>query len=157
MSTGYTKLFGSILESTVWLEPPPTKVVWITLMAMADRDGQIEASVPGLAKRAVVSRQECERALAVFLAPDPDSRTPDFEGRRIEVVPGGWRLLNYDSYRFRASQADVREKTAARVRRHRQRKKRSVTGNASVTPVTRGNDIAEAEAEAEASAEAKAR
>ena len=129
--TGYTKLFGSILESTVWLESPPIKVVWITLLAMADRDGIIEASVPGLAKRAGVERGHCEQALAVFLAPDPDSRTQDFEGRRVEVVPGGWRLLNHDVYRERASKEDMRERAKLRQRRKRERAAKPilVTGN----------------------------
>lgn len=139
---GYTKLFGSILESTVWLEPPPIKVVWITILAMADRDGIVEASVPGLAKRAGVERSHCEQALALFLAPDPDSRTKEFEGRRITEIDGGWRLLNYETYRLRASADVAREKAAERKRRERARK--AVTRN--VTPVANCHTIAEAEA-----------
>jgi len=135
---GYTKLFGSILESTIWLETPPIKVVWITLLAMADRDGIVEASVPGLAKRAGVERTQCEQALAVFLAPDPDSRTTEHEGRRIEVVAGGWRLLNYDIYRQRASKEDAAEKNAARQKRFRDRLSRGVT----ITPSVTNNAIA---------------
>lgn len=137
--SGYTKLFGSILESTVWLEPPPVKVVWITLLAMADRDGCVEASVPGLARRANVERTECERALAVFLAPDPDSRTREHEGRRIEAIAGGWRLLNYELYRHRASAEEAKEKAAARKRRQRERE----SASRSVTPVTESHTIAD--------------
>ena len=158
---GYTKLFGSILESTVWLESPPVKVVWITMLAMAGRDGIVEASVPGLAKRAGVERAYCEQALNIFLAPDPDSRTPAFEGRRIEVVAGGWQLLNYDLYRHRASVDDAKAKAAARQRRHRERQKAlPVTDEAlpsqpvTVEPllnvtVTQNNPIAEEEEEEE--------
>ena len=47
--SGYTKLFNSILASTVWSEPNETRIVWITLLAMADKNGIIEGSVPGLA------------------------------------------------------------------------------------------------------------
>lgn len=118
---GYTKLFGSILESTIWLESPPVKIVWITMLAMCDRDGVVEASVPGLAKRAGVERGHCEQALALFLAPDPDSRTRDYEGRRIEPVYGGWRLLNYDVYRERASKEEKQEKDRLRKARQRER------------------------------------
>ncbi len=156
---GYVKLFGSILDSTVWDTPPPIKVVWITMLAMADRDGIVEASVPGLAKRAGVERGECERALALFSAPDPDSRSRDFEGRRIEAIDGGWRLLNYDKYRERASADAAREQSAARQQRFRDRRK--AAGNAPATPETRSNapatrynesnPIAEAEAEADPS------
>ena len=137
--SGYTKLFQSILESTVWLEPAPIKVVWITMLAMADRDGIIEASVPGLAKRAGVERGDCEKALAIFCAPDIDSRTKAFEGRRIEPAPGGWRLLNYETYRERASVDEARSKAAERQRRKRERDAMSQN----ITQVTQSNDIEE--------------
>jgi hypothetical protein len=51
---GFTKLFNSILSSTVWREPLATKVVWITMLALADRDGIVEAALPGLAHLAGV-------------------------------------------------------------------------------------------------------
>jgi hypothetical protein len=118
---GYAKLFSSILASTVWDTPPAITKVWITMMAMADQDGVVEASVPGLAHLARVSRQDCDEALRIFLGPDPDSRTPDNDGRRIEVVPGGWRLLNHAEYRDRMSPEDIREKATERKRRQRER------------------------------------
>ncbi len=128
---GYTKLFGSILDSTVWELAAPIKVVWITMLAMADQDGVVEASVPGLAKRAGVERAYCEQALAMFLAPDPDSRTKDHEGRRIEVVDGGWRLLNHAAYRYKQTPEERNAKTAARMRKMRERAARQA---ADVTP-----------------------
>ena len=156
--TGYTKLFSSILDSTVWDASPEVRVVWITLLAMADRDGLVEASVPGLAKRAGVVRQHVEEALALFQSPDPDSRTKAHDGRRIAETDGGWVLLNHDKYRHKADSDDVREKAAARQQRFKERHagdSRQVTqSNAQVTPgnaaqrpvtlVTRSNDIAEA-------------
>jgi hypothetical protein len=117
--SGYTKLFASILDSTIWQEAAHTRLVWITMLAMADRDGIVEASVPGLAARAGVERAQCEEALAVLLAPDPDSRTPTAEGRRIERVPGGWLLINHELYRHRSSAEERREKEADRKRRAR--------------------------------------
>lgn len=120
MST-YCKLFTSILDSTIWETPTPIRIVWITMLAMADRDGIVEASVPGLAKRAGVDRTQCEQALAMFLAPDPDSRTRAFEGRRIEELEGGWRLVNYEAYRDRMDADDRRKKDAERQRRKRER------------------------------------
>lgn len=99
MSTTFTKLFSSITESTVWCEPAHTRLVWITMLAMADRRGRVWASVPGLANRARVPLEDTEKALATFLAPDKYSRTPDHEGRRIEPIDGGWQLLNHAKYR----------------------------------------------------------
>lgn len=69
------------------------------MLAMADHAGRVHGSIPGLAHIARVPLDDCETALHTFLSPDPYSRTPDFEGRRIEVIDGGWRLLNYAKHR----------------------------------------------------------
>jgi hypothetical protein len=145
---GFTKLFSTIVHSTIWQEELHVKVVWITLLAMADRSGVVEASIPGLAKAAGVSLQECQDSLVRLSSPDPYSRTPDYEGRRIETVPGGWLILNHAKYRERIDKDARRIATAARVRKHRAKKRETIT-------VTPGNAVKrQAEAEAEAEAEA---
>lgn len=105
----FTKLFNTILDSTVWQEGLETRVVWITLLAMADKFGEVQASVPGLARRAGVSLEECKAALAKFLGPDEYSRSRDHDGRRIEEIEGGWRLLNHAYYRGLESLSERRE------------------------------------------------
>lgn len=133
--SNYVKLFGSILDSTVWKLPPAIKVVWVTMMAMADRDGVVEASLPGLAHRAQVPLPTAEKAIGIFLAPDPHSKTPSNEGRRIEVVTGGWRLLNFEAYREKQSLDDRKTKNAARQQRFRDRQaQRDAAVGAGVTP-----------------------
>lgn len=135
----YTKLFGSLLDSSIWQEGKHVKILWITLLAMKDRDGEVEASVPGLARRAGLSIDETVDGLKVLLAPDPWSRTPDHEGRRLVEMPGGWRVLNHDKYRDKEDLEERRAKGAARVARHRERAKQDVTpsnaGNAPQRPV----------------------
>jgi hypothetical protein len=140
--SGYTKLFGSIVNSSIWFEPNPTRIVWITMLAMANRDGVVESSIPGLAARAVVTLPECEAAIETLSSPDTYSKNPANEGRRIERVKEGFRLLNYDDYRHRMSDEDVREK--ARIRKQRQRDK-----SRDVTPSHASHDIAEADTKAE--------
>ena len=66
---------------------------------MADSRGEVRASVPGLARIAGVSREECLIALDSFLRPDIDSRSQEYEGRRIKEVDGGWLLINHGKYR----------------------------------------------------------
>jgi hypothetical protein len=134
--SNYVKLFGSILDSTIWKTPPAITKVWITMLAMADRDGVVEAALPGLASRANVALRTAESAIEMFLAPDPHSKTRTSEGRRIEVVPGGWRLLNYEAYREKQSIDDRKTKNAERQQRFRDRqaaKKLDESGD--VTPV----------------------
>ena len=93
--SGYTKLFNSILASTIWREDDKTRIVWITLLAMAGRDGVADGSIPGLADLARVSVEDCEAALAKLKAPDKYSRSKGNDGRRIRDVDGGWLLLNH--------------------------------------------------------------
>jgi hypothetical protein len=120
MHTGYfVKLYGSILDSTIWLESLPTKVVWISMLAMADVDGFVAASVPGLAKRAGVTRPECEAALKILAGPDPDSKTPDHDGRRVEKVTGGWEILNHRMYRELRTPKQVSDAARQQLQRDR--------------------------------------
>ena len=86
MSVTFTKLFSSITESTVWMESNETRLVWITMLAMADRKGRVFGSVPGLAHRARVSLKATQEALKKFSAPDLYSRTTTNEGRKIKEI-----------------------------------------------------------------------
>jgi len=99
MSITFTKLFSSITESTIWCEDSDVRVVWITMLAMADKNGRVWSSLPGLAKRAAVTLEKTKEAIELFLSPDEYSRTKNNEGRRIEDIDGGWRLLNHAKYR----------------------------------------------------------
>lgn len=141
----YAKLFGSILYSTIWQAPDHVRLVWITMLAMKDQDGIVEASVPGLAKAANVSVDLTRDALAALQAPDPDSRTPDHEGRRIESVDGGWRVLNHEKYRAKEALAERRAKEAARTKQRRDegklpppKRKRDASGRVRNSPETSG-------------------
>lgn len=107
--TGYVKIYGSILGSSIWAESTPTRIVWITMLAMADEQGRVEASHTGLARFANVTLSQCRTALSTLSAPDRDSRTPDNDGRRVEKISGGWLILNYLKYREMRSPKQVAE------------------------------------------------
>lgn len=109
MAETFTKLFSSIIDSSVWAESHTTVRVWVTLLAKCDRKGRVFAAVPGLAHAARVTLAECEIALNTFMSPDRYSRTPDHEGRRIEEIAGGWLLLNHAHYRELRNEEDRRE------------------------------------------------
>lgn len=157
----YTKLFSHIITSSVWSEDDQTRILWITLLALTDKHGEVMASIPGLAKVSNLTIESVKRGIENLSSPDEYSRTPDEEGRRIVQIPGGWSVVNYEKHRRMASIDEQREKTAARVQRFRERKAReeertnvthSVTHvNGLVTHsngyVTHQTDNAEAEAE----------
>lgn len=121
--SGYTKLFNSILASTIWREDDKVRIVWITLLAMADKNGVAEGSVPGLADMARVSIDDCKRALQALMAPDEYSRTSSYEGRRIRQVDGGWQLLNHGKYRNKMNADERREYNRKKQAEWRLRKK----------------------------------
>lgn len=125
MSETFTKLFHSILASSIWREDDHTRLVWITMLAMADRNGYVGSSIPGIASMAHVPLEAAAAALEKFLSPDPWSRSTEFEGRRIEVADRGWNILNYDRFR------DMRDEEA-RKEYERDRKRRSRAARSSV-------------------------
>ena len=152
---GYTKLFNSILASTIWRENDKTRIVWITMLAMSDRNGLVEGSLPGLADFARVSIAECKAALKVLSSPDDHSRTQYEQGRRIRCVDGGWEIINHAKYREKMGTEERREsnrKAQAAWRERNQKNKQNKQRKPNVTDVIH----AEAEAAPEAAPEAEA-
>jgi hypothetical protein len=168
----FVKLDCGILDSTVWIDRD-RRELFITALLMASPKeysepipqyhvdhnettgfiapagwyGFVEAAGPGIVRRALVEPETGMIALAALGEPDPESRNPKFEGRRLIRVVGGYLVLNFQDYR------DRDYTMAERSRRYRERKlnKRQQT-----QPLTRSDtvtsrrDITQAEAESEA-------
>lgn len=118
---GYSKLFSSIVTSSVWCEDNIVLRVWIAMLATCDASGVVEGSVPGFASLCRITSDEMRHSLDRLMAPDPDSRTPDHDGRRVEAIRGGWRILNYLDYRNRLQEKDGSKAKAMRESRERAR------------------------------------
>lgn len=141
--SGFVKIYGQILKSSVWVgQPAHLRLTWFALLVLADRHGNVMSSLPGLAQDAGVTVAEVMQALDVFRKPDPFSRTPDHEGRRIVDIDGGWHVLNHLKYREMRSDSQV--KNAERQAKFKAKKRAkpapfegvsvpvtTVTGNAS--------------------------
>lgn len=156
MSVTFTKLFASITESTIWCEPDTTRLCWITMLAMADSRGRVFGSIPGLANRSRVSVDAARTAINTFLSPDPDSRSSVAEGRRIEAIDGGWRLINHEKYRALRDEESIKEskrnwakKARAKAKEVDQNVDISVDCRSLENSVDRIRHNAEAEAEAD--------
>ena len=100
---GFTKLDSGIVLSSVWNEPLATRVVWITMLGMANYEGKVLCSRSGLYRSANIpgddNNEAFNEAILCLESPDPDSRSGEHEGRRIEKIDGGWLVLNYKKYR----------------------------------------------------------
>jgi hypothetical protein len=112
MGEGFVKLFSTILDSSIWGYDVETRIVWITLLAMADSKGRVRAAVPGIANRARVSMEATQKALDLFQEPDEHSRSSEYEGRRIVKDDRDWVILNFEEHRER----QVKESEKARKR-----------------------------------------
>lgn len=105
----FAKLVPGIVKSSVWDLPSDIRIVWITMLALKDKDGYVQGAAKALARQANVSEEATEEALRLFQEPDPSSHTPDNEGRRIAPAPGGWIVLNHMIYRAGDHRADHAE------------------------------------------------
>lgn len=124
----YVKLDKGILDSTLWLEDSDTCKVFITMLAMTQPDGLVEATAPVIARRANLSIDRTRKAIGTLEAPDPDSRSTEDDGRRIQRIDGGYEIINYLKYR------EKDHTNAERQRRHRE--KLRTRNNNAVTGVT---------------------
>lgn len=120
---GFTKLFSDIVDSSIWEEDSDIRIVWVTLLALADESGFVRGSVGWLASKAKVSEEVCTRALALFESPDRQSRTTDNEGRRLKTAERGWLILNYSYFRNEHNQLSHDPRKA--YKREWMRKKRA--------------------------------
>jgi hypothetical protein len=118
---GFVKIDCNILYSSIWAESSETRIIWITMLAMANQNGIVPATAPGISSAAFVSLSETRKAINILESPDPDSKSLENEGRRIERVEGGYLILNYDKYRaFNYSMKDE----AIYMREYREKKKK---------------------------------
>jgi len=115
----YVRIVKEMLNSSVWVgSSKDQKILWVTMLCMADLGGHVWAAVPGLAKAAELTIEETELALEALMAPDKHSRTPEMDGRRIVKIDGGWRIVTYEKYK--SMQTPKQAKWAADKRRQRE-------------------------------------
>ncbi len=96
---GFTKLASSLPASSLWNQPDPIRIVFITLLAMCDGEGDVKSSIIGLAHLAREPLDVTEAAIKILEAPDPYSGCPEHEGRRLLPIQGGWHLVTHAMYR----------------------------------------------------------
>jgi hypothetical protein len=102
------------------------------MLALKDKRGFVAASVPGLARMAVVGLDECRMALKELESPDPDSKSSDNEGRRIKSVEGGWMILGHERFQRLMKEVSTKVGSAKRQKEFRARKQALGSGDTSL-------------------------
>ncbi len=156
---GYSKLHSSLVNSSLWCERDDVRLLFITMLALADYNGDIFGSWGGIARQANIQYppDEDERdPFVILMEPDADSsdifRNPENEGRRVEEIAGGFHIINYPFYRGLRNDDDRREQNRQAQSAYRKRNKPK---SAKVSQGNPQSAHAEAEAEAEADKEAE--
>lgn len=122
--SGFTPVFDTVFDGTLcgrW----PTLPVWLTILPMADKNGHIDMTFQAIAARSGWPLELLKQAFVELMAPDPESRTAECEGRRLELLDPdnrqwGWRVINHRGYREKARKASF---DAARVEDGRNRER----------------------------------
>lgn len=154
----YNQIWTKILDSSIWLEDTETRIVWITFLAMMDKNGMVRlSSIGNVANRARVSVEAAQAAIDCLSDPDVYNPDQEHEGRRIERIPGeGWRVINKDKYQKMMTAARIQAQSVESSRAYRERKKESVTeGDTAVTNSDQSVTLSESEAESNTESESE--
>jgi hypothetical protein len=178
----YVKLDTGILDSTLWINRD-IREIFITALLMAEPKefhepvgqlrvnsiestgwaappgwyGYVPAAGAGIVRRAGIEQDEGLAALDVLCSPDPESRSPEFEGRRMIRIENGYLILNYMKYRDKDHSAAERQRRL-RYRRKLQANSATVTSDNNTITALPENDssmsratsrIADADADAD--------
>ena len=129
----YGKVFDSMYTGTLYGQWQAI-VTFQQMIVLCDADGIIDMTPPGISGLTSIPLEIIEKGIAVLSEPDPYTRTPGSEGRRIELIdahrPWGWRIVNHEKYKTLQDSDTVRAQTRERVRRHREQKRLVTDRNA---------------------------
>ena len=122
----YGKIFDSMYDSTL-ADDWRALITFQQMIVLCDADGTVDMTPHSMARRTGIPIEHIEAGLKILEAPDPYSRTPDQDGRRIERLDGhrpwGWSIINHAYYRALKDAETVREQNRIRQQRQRERKK----------------------------------
>ena len=148
----YAKVFAQMYDGSLCTQGPwEALVTFQQFLVLADQEGAVDMTAEAIARRTTVPLEIIKKGIETLVQPDPQSRTPTEDGRRLvplsEGRSWGWLVVNYKHYRQLKREEDRREY-------HRDYwHKRKATQHTQHTQHTQPNQpIAEAEAEAEAEA-----
>ena len=121
----YIKLDNNIVDSSLLAVGGFERLgIWTYLLSKADMNGWATITLPAIATAGRISVDAAAAHLDALAAPDPYSRTPDDEGRRVRIQrepEWGIQIVNYQKNREKDHTG------AARQKRWRERQKEPVT------------------------------
>lgn len=100
----YGKLFVQMYDGTLGTKGPwQALITFQQLLILADQDGVVDMTAEAISRRTTVPLEIIQQGISELELPDPNSRTPDEEGKRITRLSAdrdwGWHIVNYAKYR----------------------------------------------------------
>src|SRR5689334_17926551 len=93
------------------------------LVILCDKHGVVDKTPQWISRTTTIPLDIIQKGIVALEQPDPNSRTPNEEVRRIVRLSAnrdwGWRLVNYDHYRKRRREEERREYHRQYYRDHR--------------------------------------
>jgi hypothetical protein len=127
----FSKLFDSMFDGTLRTRAPwQALVTFQQMLILCDPTGVCDMTPEAIAFRTGIPSEIIQTGIAALEAPDPDSRLPNDEGRRIVRLDDhrnwGWRITNFLHYRSLQSNEARREYQREWLRNQRAAKKGAV-------------------------------
>lgn len=118
----YGKIFEQIYDGTLG-ENWQALITFQQMIILCDSSGVVDMTPNAISRRTGIPVEHIEAGIRYLEEPDPDSRTPDEEGRRIVRLddhrPWGWKIVNHALYRKMASYEDKKKVDRDRIARKR--------------------------------------
>lgn len=115
----YTVLDSEFAASTMLKHGPDVVAIWMLLLATTDKLGESYMQPSAAASLLRIEDFRAKTAFEILLAPDPDSKNKEMEGRRIlRQTNGKWLVVSHAKYQALASRSAAVE----RQKRYRKRK-----------------------------------
>ena len=126
----YVKIFSQILDSSL-ADNPRLRHFFMDLLLLSDCDGNVIMTPTAIANRTRTKIEEVKWGLDELQKPDRMSLNKDHDGRRIVPLDGhgyGWQILNYKLYRDYKTADEMRQASAERVKRWREKRSKLKQG-----------------------------
>jgi hypothetical protein len=148
-------LFGSMWQGSLYGRFEAS-AVFMVFLSLSDRDGHVDMTPEAIAGTCGWPLDFIKSGISELEKPDPRSRTPDEDGRRIVLLEEhrdwGWQITNYGKYRDEMRSVDRREYLRQKKAEQRARQRKS-TSQPSSTGDNQFQPIAEAEADSRSRSE----
>ena len=114
----YGKIFDSMYEGTLYGHWEAI-VTLQQMLVLCTSNGVIDMTPQAIASRTSIPLDIIIKGISILSEPDPYSRTPGEEGRRIALLdahrPWGWFIVNHGKYQKLKSREEKREADRSRI------------------------------------------